>query len=154
MDTNLVKILIATLVGVLILICFVALAPIYQMPDSSYERHLVWNAPTKPNLHSHVKYSPEDIQRMSNDPFQKKIIEGIMNEPDFLPIAPVYLGSLTGPDRNDLGYLALFCALAWLGFVGYVGCLIYMNKRAEEQKSASNAHHLPYGVRRVRERRR
>jgi hypothetical protein len=154
MDTSLVKILIATLVGVLILACFVFLAPIYQMPDTSYERHWSWNAPTKPNLHNHKNYSPDEIQRMSGDPFQKKIIESIMNEPDAIPIPPVFLGSLTGPNRNDLGYVALFCFIGWLSFVGYVVGLIYKNKRDEEKRTASKTKHLPYAVRRLRDRRR
>src|SRR5438309_1547203 len=108
MDNPLFKTLIGTLIGVLIIVCLVILAPIYHMPDSSYERHWIWNAPTKPNLRNNRKiYSPDEIQQLSSDPYRKKIIEAIMNEPDFLPVTPTYLGSLTGSDRNDLGYLAL-----------------------------------------------
>jgi hypothetical protein len=155
MDIPLFKILIGTLVGVLLLICLVILAPIYHMPDSSYERHWIWNAPTKPNLKNNRKiYSPDEIQRMSGDPFQKRIIEGILNEPDNIPIPPVFLGSLTGDDRNDLGYLTLFCLIGWLAFIGYLGGLILKNRRDEQIKLEKSSHRLPLAVRRMRDKRR
>lgn len=109
-----ITILAVSLVLVLILVLFAALAPIYRMPDGTYERHWVWNAPRLPVGHGFDNLSPEDIKRLSADPRQKEILDGMKNLPRSIPIDPIYIGPRTGPGRNVLGYLAMMSVIAWV----------------------------------------
>lgn len=114
-----IKIVVLSFVGVLILILFAAFAPIYRMPDGSYERYWVWNAPRMPVGNGYDKLTSEDIERLNADPAQRQILEGMKNAPRSIPIRPIYLGSKHGPDRNVLGYTAMLAVIGWLVLVGH-----------------------------------
>jgi len=108
-----VSVLALTLVAVLILVGFAALAPVYRMPDGTFQRHWVWNAPTMPVGHGYDDMTPQDIARLSADPAQRKILEDMQNMPRSIPISPIYIGSKYSPGRNSLGYAALIAVVSW-----------------------------------------
>ena len=116
MNTKDLTLLAASLAGVLTLVALAALAPIYRMPTGTYERRWVWDAPTMPVGHGYNALSPEDIARLSEDPGQRRILEDMKAIPRSIPISPTYLGSRRGPDRNPLGYAAMFSVVVWLMF--------------------------------------
>lgn len=109
-----IKLLAVTLLPVIILVILAGLAPIYMKLDGTYERHWIWNAPSIPVRHGYDDLSPEDIKRLSADPRQREILEGMKNMPRSIPIEPIYIGPRTGPGRNVLGYLAMMSVIAWI----------------------------------------
>ncbi len=119
MGTKDIKLLGLTLVPVLILITLTVLAPIYYMPNGSYERHWVWDAPTLKVGHGYDNLKPEDIERLNADPHQRKILEGMKEMPREMPISPIYIGTRWGPGRNSLGYITMMCVIAWFFLLGY-----------------------------------
>lgn len=108
-----VKILLLALIPVVILVTFTLLAPIYMLPNGTYERHWVWDAPSLKVRHGYDDLSKEDIERLNADPHQRQILEGMKNMPRSYPIHPIYLGSRWGPGQNVLGYLAMMSIIAW-----------------------------------------
>jgi hypothetical protein len=114
-----IKLLAIALVPVLVLVVLAYLAPIYHMPNGTYERHWRWNAPTRPVGHGYDLMKPEDIERLSKDPVQKQILENMKNMPRSMPIEPHYIGSRWGPGRNTLGYIAMMSVVLWCLFAGH-----------------------------------
>lgn len=114
-----IKLLALTLIPVIILVVLAALAPMYRMPDGSYERHWVWNAPTLKIRHGYDDMKPEDIERLNKIPEQKKILDGMKAMPREMPITPIYIGSRWGPGRNVLGWTAMMSVILWCFFAGH-----------------------------------
>jgi hypothetical protein len=113
-----IRLLALTLIPVVVLVIFAALAPLYRMPNGSYERHWVWNAPTMKVGHGFDLMKQEDIDRLNQIPEQKRILDNMKAMPREIPITPVYLGSRRGADRNVLGWLAMFSVIGWVFFAG------------------------------------
>lgn len=111
-----IKILVLSFLIVAILVLFAALLPIYRMPDGTYERHWIWNAPVMRIGSGMQSLSPEDVERLNADPVQKEIIDKMRDMPRTIPIRPIFIGSRYGPGRNPLGYLAVMAVFAWIFF--------------------------------------
>jgi hypothetical protein len=150
MSSTLLKLLVISLAGVLLLILLAFLVPIFPSADGEYERHWIWNQPTKHNPQVN-KAITDQLQRSGGNEIQRRILDSLKNQPEVIPIEPVFLGSLGGSDCNFLGVLALFSLIAWVCFAGYVAAMYLMELKAEKDKAESRKKVLPIGVRRVRD---
>lgn len=137
MDITHFKSLVWPLAGVLILILFTLLAPVYLMDDGSSERFWVWNAPTRPNPQSYDRLTPDVIAHYSNDPIKRNTLEAMKKQPSIIPHESNYFGPITGPGFNVLGYFTALCLIVWCCFAGYHVRLYLREKKEWEDLPAS-----------------
>ena len=154
MIANDVKLLAATLAGILVLVGLTFLAPVFVMPDGISERHLAWNAPQSTVVRVRDKLPAAAIKNLNADPSRRMAIEALMNQPVLVTCKPVYVGTLGEPDFNVLGYLTMLSVVAWVLFAGYKASLILIAKLEEQRQEKPKKQAFPYDVRRLGERKR
>ena len=65
--------------GLLVVVVFLAfvLFPLYELRDEVVVRRPLWNPPVTTLLDGTLDMAPEDIERLSKDPRQREILDGL-----------------------------------------------------------------------------
>lgn len=95
------------------------LLPLYR--ERGYVRLPLWPPPELPIGPGYDLMSKEDIERLSKDPAQREIIEGMKNLPRSYRAAPIWLGNRYGPPRNPLAAVALIAIGVYAALLRYRG---------------------------------
>ncbi len=106
-------ILIGGLIVVLAIIIAWIFFPVYQLHGGTYAHGCILNPPQLPVGHNEDLLSAEDIERISKDPRQLEILEGMRKMPRSIPATPHWVGNRYGPPKNYL------FAAAVLSVIGY-----------------------------------
>lgn len=152
MSSDDIKLIIITFLGVLILVVFTMLAPVYVMPDNTSERHWRWNAPVKKVARRYDNMSADEIRSFTDNPDRARILEAMKNQPSEIPHDYYYVGPVGEAGFNVLGYFTILCAVGWALFVGYKVTRVVLQK-VEENREPVKKVQLPYDVRRKDDRR-
>ncbi len=104
---------------VAIWICF----PLYSDLKGNYVRRPIWAPLQIPIGHDYDRLSQEDIDRLSQIPGQREILESMKNSPRSFSATPIWIGNRYGPPKNFLSFLAFASIAGYLYILRRVGIL-------------------------------
>lgn len=105
--------LVGGLVFVILIVAVAVMLPTYQLPDGKIVRRFIWDPPMMKIGHGYDLMSPVDIERLSKDPRQREILEGMKNLKREQPLQPIWIGTRYSPRKNFLGFVALSCVFLY-----------------------------------------